>query len=142
MNKKYIVRLSDQERIDLRLITDRLKGSSQKVRRANILLQADVGGPGWTDEMISQAYRCRVQTVQNVRRRLVEEGFDRAVQGKRRVSPPVEKKLDGEQEAKLIAMRLPPVLPAAQGLCFVEPEAGGPAGGGAGGLRPGRPDQP
>ena len=50
MNKKYIVRLSDTERGVLREVIKQLKGSSQKVRRAQILLKADVDGPGWTDE--------------------------------------------------------------------------------------------
>jgi hypothetical protein len=50
MNKKYIVRLSDTERGVLREVIKQLKGSSQKARRAQILLKADVDGPGWTDE--------------------------------------------------------------------------------------------
>jgi hypothetical protein len=48
MEKKYIVRLNDQERDQLELVIGKLSGSSQKVRRANFLLMADANGPGWT----------------------------------------------------------------------------------------------
>jgi len=50
MQKKYIVRLGDQERQELRDVIRRLRGTSQKVRRAQILLKADADGPAWTDE--------------------------------------------------------------------------------------------
>ncbi len=77
MNKRYIVRLSKREREELLDVTKRLKGSSQKVRRAQILLKADVRGPNWNDAKISEAFSCRVQTVENLRKRLVTEGFRR-----------------------------------------------------------------
>jgi hypothetical protein len=83
-----------------------LKGSSQKVRRAQILLKADVRGPNWTDAKIADAFGCRVQTVENLRKRLVTEGFDIALHGKPRETPPRQKVLDGKLEAKVIAMRL------------------------------------
>ena len=60
----------------------------------------------WTDAKISEAFCCRIQTVENLRKRLVTEGFEIALNGKPREKPPVAKKLDGKQEAKLIAMRL------------------------------------
>ena len=63
MKKKYVVRLDKAERIELESIVSRLSGSSQKVRRANILLQADANGPCWTDKQIANAYRCRTKTV-------------------------------------------------------------------------------
>lgn len=106
MNKKYIVRLSRKERQELHDSVKTLSGSSQKARRARILLKADVNGPAWTDAKISDAFSCRVQTVENLRKRLVTEGFPIAHHGKPREKPPVAKKLDGKQEAKLIAMRL------------------------------------
>ncbi len=55
---------------------------------------------------ISEAFGCRVQTVENLRKRLVTEGFEIALNGKPRARPPKEKLLDGKQEAKVIAMRL------------------------------------
>ena len=106
MTKKFIVRLSEEERETLRSITKKLSGSSQKVRRANILLMADADGPNWKDSQIAEAYGCRHQTVENVRKRLVTYGFEEALNGAVRQDPPNPKKLDGRQEAELIALRL------------------------------------
>lgn len=106
MNKKYIVRLQDTERQELNDMVDRLCGSSQKARRARILLQADAEGPDWTDKQISEAYRCKVKTVENTRRRWVEDGFEACVNRKQRDSSPRAKLLDGKQEASLLALRL------------------------------------
>lgn len=106
MQKKYIVRLSKKERTTLADVCKRLKGSSQKVRRAQILLKADARGPKWTDARIAEAFSCRIQTVENLRKRLVVDGFEIALNGKPRESPPRKKCLDGKQEAKVIAMRL------------------------------------
>lgn len=101
--KKFIVELSDQERQQCKDVVKKLKGTSQKVKRANILLKAD---QGWTDTKIAEALDCRTKTVENVRRRFVEMGFEQTLDRKTRMTPPVEKILDGEQEAKIIAMRL------------------------------------
>lgn len=106
MRKKFIVRLSDQEREQLAEVVRKFKGSSQKVRRAQILLKADADGPGWPDQQIADAFGCRRQTVENVRRNLCERGFELALGGVKRRDPPTPKLLDGEQEAKVIAMRL------------------------------------
>ena len=106
--KKYIVRLSAEEREVCQQTVRKLKGSGEKVRRAQILLKADADGPGWTDERIADAFSCRTKTVENVRQRCVLEGFERALERKRRASPPVPKLLGGEQEAQIIALRLGP----------------------------------
>jgi hypothetical protein len=106
MYKKYIVRLSDEERQICREVLKKLKGSSQRVRRAQILLQADADGPNWPDVRIAEAFHCRVQTIENLRKRLVTEGFETALNGKTRESAPTPPLLDGEKQAKLIAMRL------------------------------------
>ena len=106
MRKKYIVRLSLEERNILEEVVKKLKGSSQKVRRAQILLKADIEGPNWTDAKIAEAFSCRTKTIEYLRQRLVIEGFEIALNGKKRETPPRKKLLDGEQEAKLIAMRL------------------------------------
>jgi hypothetical protein len=108
MQKKYIVRLSKEERNTLREIVKKLKGSSQKVRRAQILLKADADGPAWSDSRIAEAFDCRRQTVEMIRQRLVETGFQETLDGKKRADPPTPKVLDGEQEAKIIATRLGP----------------------------------
>lgn len=106
MNKKYIVELTDDERATLKEVVKKLKGCSQKVKRANILLKADASCVGWTDAKIAEALDCRTKTVENVRQRFVELGFDIALNGKPRDAPPTAKLLDGEQEAKIIALRL------------------------------------
>ena len=111
MNKKYIVRLSDAERRACEVVVKKLKGTSQKVRRAHVLLKVDADGSAWTDEKVCEAYGCRVQTVENVRKRFVMDGFELALEGVKRQTPPTQPLLDGVAEAKVIATRLgtPPV---------------------------------
>jgi Homeodomain-like domain len=106
MYKKYIVQLSEEERGICKEVVKTLKGSSQKARRARILLQADADGPAWPDVKIAEAFGCRVQTIELVRKRFVTESFEKALDGKKRETPPTLPKLDGEGEAKLIALRL------------------------------------
>lgn len=106
MVKKYIVRLSDEERNVLCDVVKKLKGTSQKVRRAQVMLKADADGPNWTDQKIAEAFSCRIKTVENIRQRLVTDGFEVVLNGKERESPPRRKVLDGEQEAQVIALRL------------------------------------
>jgi hypothetical protein len=108
MEKKYVVRLSDEERETLVGVIKTLKGSSQKVKRAQILLKADANGPDWTDAKIAEAFSCRRQTVEGIRLRLVTEGFEGTLCGKQRPQPPRPNLLDGEQEAQIIALRLGP----------------------------------
>jgi hypothetical protein len=111
MQKKYVVRLTDEEREHLGVVVKKLNGTSQKVRRAQILLKADADGPGWTDRQIADAFGCRTKTVENVRQHLVERGFEQTLNGIQRETPPTPKLLDGEQEAKVIATRLGPPPP-------------------------------
>lgn len=106
MQKKYVVRLSDQERETLNEVVKKLNGNSQKVRRAQILLKSDISGPAWTDQRIADAFGCRTKTIENLRQRFVFQGFTQTLAGKKRTSPPVSKLLDGTQEAQIIAMRL------------------------------------
>ncbi len=104
MNKKYIVRLSDEERQVCQEVIKNLKGTSQKVRRAQILLKADADGLGWTDAKIAEAFNCRVQTIENLRKRLVTEGFELALNGKKREHSPTPSKLDlKDQDVRDIA---------------------------------------
>ncbi len=105
MNKKYIVRLTDEERNELLTVIKKLKKTSQKVRRAQIPLKADADGPNWTDHRIAEAFGCRTKTVENIRQRLVVQGFRAALDRSERPTPPVEKLLSGEQEARIIATR-------------------------------------
>lgn len=106
MQKKFVVRLTNQERDEPRSVVMKLKGTGQKVRRAQILLKADAEGPNWTDERIAEACSCRARTVERLRQRLVERGFEEVLHRVERARPPVEKVLTGEQEARIIATRL------------------------------------
>lgn len=107
MRKKYVVRLTDAEREILTGLLKRQRVAAQKMRRARILLKADADGPNWTDARIAEAFDCRTRSVECLRERLVTEGFEIALHGKAK-SRVRSKVLDGEQEAKIIALRLGP----------------------------------
>ena len=96
MQKKYIVRLTNEERQTLEDVIKQRKGSSQKLRRAQILRQADADGPDWTDQKIAEAYHCRTKTVENIRQRFVKEGFQKTLDRKQRTTSSVE---SGDEEA-------------------------------------------
>jgi transposase len=102
--KKYIVRLTDEERQHCRGLLR--KGFCAAIRRtrAAILLKADADGPGWSDQSISEALDCAVATVENIRKRFVLEGFEAALERKPQVRPSRQRKLDGRGEAHLIAL--------------------------------------
>ena len=106
MNKKYVVRSSDDEHGVGQEIIKHLKGSSQKFRRAPMLLKVDAYGPGWPDVRIADAFHCREPTIAHLRKRVVTEGFAWALEGKKRREPPTLCQRDGEAEAKVIALRL------------------------------------
>ena len=103
--KKYIVKLTKEERADLCKLIAQGKASARKLTHARILLKADSSqdGPGWTDEAISEALEVGTATVERVRQRLVEEGMAAAL-NRHRPHTPRLRKLDGEQEAHLIAL--------------------------------------
>ena len=104
--KKYIVRLTNSEREICREVIRKLKGTSQKVRRAQMFLKADTGGPAWTDARIADAFSCRTKTVENVRQKFVELGFEQTLNRKKSPTAGAKKLLNGNEEAKVIAMRL------------------------------------
>lgn len=97
--------MTDEERKTLDLLVKKRGVAAQRVRRASILLKADADGPNWRDARIAEAFNCPRQTVENVRKSLVTEGFETTLQGKPK-SRVRRKVLDGEQEAKVIALRL------------------------------------
>ena len=103
MHKKSVVRLTDEERAELQLVIKKWQGSGQKVRRAQILLKTAADG---TDRQIAEAFSCRTRTVAGIRQRWVERGFRETLDRVQRPSPPTAKRLDGQQEARLIATRL------------------------------------
>ena len=105
MNKKYRVTLSDAERAYLETLITTGKGSAHTHIHARILLKADqsAAGPNWTDQQISDALDVSRPTIERVRRTLVTDGLDAALQ-RRRPEVPRARKLDGAQEAHLVAL--------------------------------------
>jgi hypothetical protein len=103
MNKKYVVRLTDEER---KMLTDLVgKGTTQayRIRHATILLKVDAGGPNWSDQQTAEAVGCHDNTVRHVRERFVLLGFEAAIERKKQETPPRKRVLDGAGEARLIA---------------------------------------
>jgi transposase len=99
MAKKYIVTLTDEERAQLHALTKRGTVSARRLTRAHLLLQADAG---LSDEAIAQALHIGTATVERIRKRFVEEGLEAALSERPR--PGGQRKLDGRQEAFLIAL--------------------------------------
>src|SRR2546428_1824098 len=104
--KKYVVRLSGEERERLEALIRKGKSPAQRLLKARILLKADVSeaGEGWSDSRIIQALDTSVSIVYRVRKQLVEEGFEAVLSRKQRAVPAVPRIFDGEKEAKLIAL--------------------------------------
>ena len=110
MSKKYVVRLTDEERAMLTALVTKGKTAAYKIKHANILLKVDAACPDWDDEGAAEAYSCAPRTVFNIRQRFVEQGLDAALERKKREHPPILPILDGEKEARLmqIACSEPP----------------------------------
>ena len=105
MAKLYRVTLTQAERQDLQQMISRGKGDARKLAHARILLQADESdhGPQRTDQQIADSLDTTTRTVERVRERFVEQGLEAALvpaRSKRIYT----RKLDGKQEAKLIAL--------------------------------------
>jgi hypothetical protein len=104
--KKYVVRLSCDERQQLAMLIRKGSSPAQRLMKARILLKADVseGGEGWSDNQIIEALETSPSMVYRVRKQLVEEGFEAVLSRKPRATPAVPRIFDGEKEAKLIAL--------------------------------------
>jgi hypothetical protein len=104
--KKYVVRLSEEERERLETLIRKGKSLAGRLLKARILLKADVsdGGEGWSDSRIIDALETSASMVYRVRKQLVEEGFEAVLNRKQRATPAVARIFDGEKEAKLIAL--------------------------------------
>ena len=104
--KKYIVRLSNEEREILTKLINSGRGPARMFTRARILLKADQSdkGPGWSDEKISEALEVTVQTIERVRKQLVEEGLDAVLPRRKYTQKVSRKKIDGDVEAHLVAL--------------------------------------
>lgn len=104
--KKYIIRLTSEERDSLTKLVAGGRGPARMFTRARVLLKADQGdqGPAWQDDKISEAFDVTVQTIERIRKQFVEEGLDTVLsrhEYKQKVS---RKKIDGQVEAHLIAL--------------------------------------
>ena len=104
MPKKYVVRLTPEEREQLEGLVSKGNTQAYRMRHAHILLKADADGPAWLDRQITEAFSCNRSTVEGIRKRFVLQGLDSALERKKRANPPVERKLDGAKEARLIAL--------------------------------------
>ena len=104
MHKKYIVRLTGEEREPLEAMVSKGTTSAHRIVHAQILLKADRDGPNWTDEEISEAFGVHTSTVRSIRERFVTEGLESALNRKKRAEPPRERILDGAKEAQLLAV--------------------------------------
>jgi hypothetical protein len=104
--KKYVVRLSAEEREQLQALVRKGNAPARRLLKARILLKADAseGGPGWSDSKIIAALDTSVSMLYRVRKQLVEEGFEAVLSRKQRATPAVARIFDGEKEAKLIAL--------------------------------------
>jgi homeodomain-containing protein len=105
-NKRYVVKLSDDERGRLNALISKGKAAAKTILKARILLKSDTSesGEGWTDERICEALDTNISMVMRVREKLVEEGLDAVLTRKKRETPPIEPIFDGERQAQLIAL--------------------------------------
>ena len=128
--KRYVVRLSEDERARLRGVGTAKRVAAQKRTRAQVLLKVDEGleGPGWTDAATAAAFDVHVNTVVCLRRRLVERGFETALDSPPRVWRPRKLTPAVERELLAVAQSSPP---ASDPLDLASP--GRPAGGTRGG---------
>jgi transposase len=108
--KKYKVTLAPEERQQLHELISAGKASAKKLAHARILLKADAapGRPAWADARIAEAAEVSIATVERVRQRFVEQGFEAALVRKQQDRPSRERKLDGAAEARLIALACSP----------------------------------
>ena len=106
MAKKYVLHLTEEERVEFQQLVKKGKVAGWKLQRAQALLQCDQGpqGPGWPDEQVAQAYGCTSRSLQSWRKQAVESGPLSLLQRKPRLTPPTPAKLDGEQQARLTAL--------------------------------------
>ena len=112
--KKYVVRLSAEERAQLDELIRKGRRSAQLLTKARILLKADASerGEGWSDSRIAAALDTSIATIERTRRQLVEEGFEAVLRRKYNPNSARPRIFDGVAEAKLIALTL---SPAAEG---------------------------
>ena len=104
--KKYVVRLSAEERQRLEDMIHSGRHAAGRLARARIMLKADVSeaGEGWSDSRIMEALDVSASLDYDVRKQLVEQGFEAVLTRKTREKPPTPAIFDGAKEARLIAL--------------------------------------
>jgi hypothetical protein len=102
--KKYVLKLTGEERAELQQVVKRGKAAAWKIQRSQALLQCDQGpdGPGWMDEQVAQAYGCTTRSLESWRKQAVAQGPLSLLERKPRATP--VPKLDGEKEARLVTL--------------------------------------
>ena len=111
MRKIYVITLSAEERSSLEKLVSTGSTSAKRQTHGRILLKADtsVAGPGWSDEQICAALDVGCSTVERVRKRFVEEGME-SLRSRPKKPRLARRRLDGEQEARLLALACSPPL--------------------------------
>lgn len=104
--KRYVIQLTEQEREKLIGVVNAKNVAFRKRRRAQILLKVDAGehGPAWPDERTAEAFDVHVVSVQKIRRKLVMEGLEAALNRKQQNPPPRKPVLDEQREQTLLAL--------------------------------------
>jgi len=104
VNKKYVVRLTAQEREQLGALVSKGKANARKIVHAQILMKVDADGSCLTDEEVAEMFSVHENTVRSIRERFVMESLESALNRKKRATPPCEPKLDGAGQARLTAI--------------------------------------
>lgn len=105
--KRYVVELTTEEQEELMQLVSKGKAAARKITHARVLLKVDESknAPGWTDNQISEAFGIHTNTSHDIRRRFVEDGLQAALVRKKQERPSRKRIVDGEVEARLIALR-------------------------------------
>jgi transposase len=105
--EKYVVELTSEEQNELAQLVSKGKAAARKIMHARVLLQANEsqGIPAWTDKQISEAFGIHTNTIHGIRRRFVEDGLQAALERKKQDYPSRKRIVDGDAEARLIALR-------------------------------------
>ena len=104
MQRKYFIRLKEEERAQLKEMVTKGETSAYKIRHANVLLKSDLAGPAWPDWKIAEAFSVHANTVALIKQRFIEGGIERAISRKKQEYQSNPPKFDGVAEAKLIAL--------------------------------------
>jgi hypothetical protein len=105
--KRYVVELTEEERSSLSAIVNSSKPMARKKRmRAQVLLKVDEAehGPAWSDERTAEAFDIYVTTVHNIRKQLVHQGLDGALERKKPAEPPRKRIFDAKKQKELLAI--------------------------------------